>query len=106
MFSAALQSNLVGLTIIGVINSAIAAYYYLKIIVVMYMREAREEVPVLPIPVALGAALGITLAATFYLGVVPDRMLGFVQRSSQQLLRPERAAPEQTGRVGVAPTGP
>ena len=42
VFSAALQSNLVGLTIIGVINSAIAAYYYLRIIVYMYMRDERD----------------------------------------------------------------
>ena len=41
VFSAALQSNLVGLTIIGVINSAIAAYYYLRVIVYMYMRDER-----------------------------------------------------------------
>ncbi|MGC2198416.1 MAG: NADH-quinone oxidoreductase subunit N [Terriglobales bacterium] len=107
VFSAALQSNLVGLTIIGVINSAVAAYYYLKIIVVMYMREAREDVPVLSIPLALGAALGITLAATIYLGVVPDRMLAFVQQSAQQLLRPERAAgAEQPGSAGVARASP
>ena len=44
VFSAALQANLVGLTIIGVLNSAVGAYYYLRIIVVMYMREAREEI--------------------------------------------------------------
>ena len=41
VFSAALQANLVGLTIIGVINSAIAAYYYLRVIVYMYMRDER-----------------------------------------------------------------
>src|SRR5207302_10991344 len=39
VFSAALQNNLVWLTIIGVVNSAVAAYYYLRLIVVMYMRE-------------------------------------------------------------------
>src|SRR5207245_5523755 len=39
VFSAALQANLIGLTILGLINSGIAAYYYLRIIVVMYMRE-------------------------------------------------------------------
>ena len=39
VFSAATHSNLVVLTIIGVINSAIAAYYYLRIIVYMYMRD-------------------------------------------------------------------
>jgi NADH-quinone oxidoreductase subunit N len=86
VFSAALKSNLVWLTIIGVINSAIGAYYYLKIIVVMYMREAREEVPVLPLPPALAVALGITLAATIYLGVLPGRILDFVQQSAKQLV--------------------
>jgi NADH-quinone oxidoreductase subunit N len=102
VFSAALQSNVVWLTVIGVINSAIGAYYYLKIISVMYMREAREEVPVLPIPLALGTALGLSLAATVYLGVVPGRMLAFVQQSSQQLLQPEHAkAREQVGNAGT-----
>ncbi len=43
VFSAALQSNLVWLTIIGVINSAIAAYYYLRIIVYMYMRDEAQR---------------------------------------------------------------
>jgi NADH-quinone oxidoreductase subunit N len=86
VFSAALKSNLVWLTIIGVVNSAIGAYYYLKIIVVMYMREPREEVPVLPVPPALTAALAITLAATIYLGVLPGRILDFAQRSARQLV--------------------
>lgn len=81
VFSAALQQNLVGLVIIGVINSAIAAYYYLRIIVVMYMREPREEVPVAPIPVGLGFALGLSLAATIYLGVLPNRVLEYASRS-------------------------
>jgi NADH-quinone oxidoreductase subunit N len=81
VFSAALQQNLVGLVIIGVINSAIAAYYYLRIIVVMYMREPREEVPVAPIPLGLGFALGLSLAATIYLGVLPNRVLEYASRS-------------------------
>src|ERR1019366_8427034 len=50
VFTAALQSSLVGLTIIGVINSAIGAYYYLRIIVYMYMRDEREEVPMTRVP--------------------------------------------------------
>src|SRR2546422_2677823 len=44
VFSAALQANLVGLVIIGVLNSAVGAYYYLRVMVVMYMREPREEI--------------------------------------------------------------
>ncbi len=58
VFSAALQSNLVGLTIIGVINSAIAAYYYLRVIVYMYMRDERMEAPVARIPAGLGRRAG------------------------------------------------
>src|SRR5271167_2732836 len=44
VFSAALKSHLVGLTIIGVINSAIAAYYYLRVIVYMYMQDERGDI--------------------------------------------------------------
>jgi NADH-quinone oxidoreductase subunit N len=89
VFSAALQSGLVWLTIIGVVNSAIGAYYYLRLIVVMYMREPKEDVPLLPVSFPLGAAIGIALAATIYLGVLPDRVLSFVQESGKQLVQRE-----------------
>ncbi len=54
VLSAALKSNLVGLAIILVLNSAVGAYYYLRIIVAMYMREPRGEVPVTPLAPATG----------------------------------------------------
>jgi NADH-quinone oxidoreductase subunit N len=83
VFSAALQGShpLVGLVIIGVINSAVAAYYYLRVMVVMYMREPREDAPVAPVPAALGLALGLSLAATIYLGVLPNRVLQYAGRA-------------------------
>lgn len=81
VFTAAMQSNLVGLTIIGVINSAVAAYYYLRIIVFMYMREPRVEVPITPIPAGLGFALGLSVGATIYLGVQPTWVLDYARRS-------------------------
>ncbi len=87
VFSASLQSGLVWLTIIGVINSAIGAYYYLRLIVVMYMRDPQEEIPLRPVSYPLGVAIGITLAATIYLGVLPDRVLRFVQESGKQLVQ-------------------
>jgi NADH-quinone oxidoreductase subunit N len=87
VFSAALKSNLVGLTIIGVINSAIAAYYYLRVIVYMYMREERTEAPVARIPAGLGIGLAISLIATIYLGVLPGRVLEYTLRSAQDLMK-------------------
>jgi NADH-quinone oxidoreductase subunit N len=81
VFGAALQSNLVGLVVIGVINSGVAAYYYLRVIVFMYMREPRENIPVTPVPPGLGFALGLSLAATIYLGVQPTWILEYARRS-------------------------
>ncbi len=86
VFSAAVKANLIWLTIIGVVNSAIGAYYYLRIIVVMYMREARKEVPVTPIPLGLGLALAVSIAATLYLGILPNRVLQYAQQSAHDLL--------------------
>src|SRR5467141_233679 len=102
VLSAALKSNLVALTIIGVINSALGAYYYLKIIVMMYMRESRGEVPVTPVPVAAGLAIAMTLGATIYLGVLPGRVLGIAQRSAKQLLQPELPPPVDPSAVQVS----
>jgi len=87
VFSAALQANLVGLVIIGVLNSAVGAYYYLRVIVVMYMREPREEAPLPPVPTGLRAALTLTVFATIYLGILPGRVLEYASRSATELLR-------------------
>jgi len=91
VFSAALKANLIWLTLIGVVNSAIGAYYYLRIIVMMYMREARKPVPVTPVPFGLGFALTISIAATLYLGILPNGVLRYAQQSGRGLL-PQHAA--------------
>ncbi|HME34620.1 MAG TPA: NADH-quinone oxidoreductase subunit N [Candidatus Sulfotelmatobacter sp.] len=94
VFSAAVRSNLIWLTIIGVVNSAIGSYYYLRVIVVMYMREPRKPVPVTPVPFGLGLALAISIIATLYLGILPARVLQYVQQGAQQLLpQPAPAVP-------------
>jgi NADH-quinone oxidoreductase subunit N len=99
VFSAALKANLIWLTLIGVINSAVGAYYYLRIVVVMYMREARKEVPVTPIPLGVGLALVISVVITLYLGILPNRILQYAQQSAQALV-----APGQSGATGALRT--
>lgn len=86
VFNAALQSNLVGLTIIGVVNSAIAAYYYLRLIVVMYMREPAVEAPLEPVSPAMSAALVLAAIATIYLGVVPGKVVDSATHGARQLV--------------------
>jgi len=87
VFSAALQANLIGLTIIGVVNSAIAAYYYLRVLVYMYMRDERFEAPVSRIPAGLGVGIAISVITTIYLGVLPGRVLEYALRGAQDLLK-------------------
>ena len=83
VFSAAVKADLIWLTIIGVLNSGIGAYYYLRIIVMMYMRESRKEVPVTPVPFALRVALTACMLGTIYLGIFPGGMLQYAQESAQ-----------------------
>ncbi|HXZ79029.1 MAG TPA: NADH-quinone oxidoreductase subunit N [Terriglobales bacterium] len=87
VFQAAMQSHLVGLTIIGVINSAIASYYYLRVMVYMYMREPKSEVPCTPMAPALVVSLIACLVATIYLGVFPNRVLQYALQSAHELVK-------------------
>src|SRR5260370_12234791 len=82
---AALKSNLVGLAIILVLNSALGAYYYLRIIVMMYMREPRGEVPVTSVPAAARLAIAVCVLATLYLGVVPGPVVHYAPHTPHQL---------------------
>src|SRR5215813_560360 len=98
VFNAALKSNLVWLTIIGVINSGIASYYYLRLIVVMYMHDPHEEGRLaLPVPAPLAIALVISAAATIYLGLQPGPVLKYATHGAQQLL------PASSQAEGAAP---
>jgi NADH-quinone oxidoreductase subunit N len=89
VFSAALQGKLIWLTIIGVVNSAVASYYYLRVIVVMYMREPAGDVD-LPMPqVSSGISIALicTAAITIFLGVWPQGVIAYVNQSARDLLQ-------------------
>ncbi|RPI11836.1 MAG: NADH-quinone oxidoreductase subunit N, partial [Acidobacteriales bacterium] len=83
IFRAALRADLIWLTVLGLLTSAVAAYYYLRLIVVMYMHEPAEAAPQLP---ALGGALGAVLWASalgiLALGIYPAIVLEFVNHSA------------------------
>jgi NADH-quinone oxidoreductase subunit N len=84
IFKAALDANFLWLAILGLLNSAVAAYYYLRLIVVMYMQpapEGGESIPS-PAPGILIAAIG-GAAATVLLGVFPSSVLDFAGRASR-----------------------
>jgi NADH-quinone oxidoreductase subunit N len=87
VFNAALKADLVGITVIGLVNSAIAAYYYLRVIVVMYMRDSTDETPLPALPLSMTAAVSFSALVTIYLGVWPQSILGYAVKSAQDLMR-------------------
>jgi len=83
IFKAALESKLVWLAALGLLNSAVAAYYYLRILVVMYMQEPGEAaLEVQPLPLGLKAALIAPAAGILILGIFPAVLLEFAIRSA------------------------
>jgi NADH-quinone oxidoreductase subunit N len=84
IFKAALDSHLVWLTVLGLLNSAVAAYYYLRILVVMYMQEPGEATATLqPVGAGLSAALWASALGTLILGIFPSTVLNFAQSASR-----------------------
>lgn len=83
VFKAALDANLIWLTILGLLNSAVAAYYYLRIIVVMYMHDSTETTERLqPLGAGIKVALWLSAAATVILGIFPSFVLDFAGKSA------------------------
>jgi len=81
IFRAAIASKLVGLAVIGVINSAISVYYYLRVIVVMYMRESPEELPRVAVSPGVGSVVAVAVGGIILLGLKPDWII-YLARSS------------------------
>jgi NADH-quinone oxidoreductase subunit N len=81
IFKAAVNSHLIWLAVLMAINSVIGAYYYLRVIVVMYMREGSvEAMAAAPVrfPVAVNVVLAVTAIGTVYFGLFPNQVLNFI----------------------------
>jgi NADH-quinone oxidoreductase subunit N len=95
VFSAALQAGNVWLAVVGLLNSGVACFYYLRLLGSVYARsEPTQSHPkltpeTLPAPgtVSISAALGLTLAAaaTLLLGILPNRVLHLATSASTSL---------------------
>jgi NADH-quinone oxidoreductase subunit N len=84
-FTAAIHAGHVGLAIIGLANSGVACFYYLRLLLALYGRPAAEGARVVPmrkVAFPAGVALAATALATFGLGVAPAQLLHLVQRSA------------------------
>src|SRR5580765_1720195 len=81
VFKAAVNSHLIWLAVLMAINSVIGAYYYFRLIVVMYMREPNMQSGPAPalvsFPLTVNVVLFLTAAGTVYFGLFPNQVLSF-----------------------------
>jgi NADH-quinone oxidoreductase subunit N len=82
IFKAALEADLVWLAVLGLLTSVVAAYYYLRIMVVMYMHEPDDTSELPPLRGALAVTLYASALGTLLLGVFPSLLLDFVNKAA------------------------
>ena len=83
VFTAAVDADLIWLAVVGVINSVVSAYYYVRIIRVMFLQQPKSTERI-SVPPASWAALGLAGAAMVWMGIAP----GFVLELSQIAIGP------------------
>ncbi len=85
LFQAAVEANLVGLAIIGVLNSSVALYYYLVVIKVMYVDKGVDEDQAIAIPRPYAWVLGIASVVVLLLGVLPTQIIDWARSGAEAM---------------------
>ena len=80
VFSSAIQGRLFTLAVVAALNSAVAAFYYFKVVRLMYLTAPANREP-LPYSIPLIVVLLVTLAGTLALGIFPSPLIAFVERA-------------------------
>ena len=75
LFAAAVKADMIPLVVIAVLNAVISVYYYLRLVVNLYMRDAEEELIVDKPSAGLVAALLLALLGVIWLGVAPNSVV-------------------------------
>jgi NADH-quinone oxidoreductase subunit N len=84
LFSAAIESGYIWLAVIGVLNSAISLYYYVRLVVFMYLKKETMGSEPTANP-ALAFTLAVAVAATLAFGIYPRALFEIADRSAHTL---------------------
>ncbi len=84
VFKAAMQGGAAPLVIVGVVASGVAAYFYVRVIVLMFFTEPTADPPQVVVPSTLSKiAIAISAAATIVLGIMPQPLLDLCDSAAQ-----------------------
>jgi NADH-quinone oxidoreductase subunit N len=83
VFDAAIDGGAWPLAVVGAVFSAVAAFFYVRVIVLMYFSEPPDDAPTVAVPSALTTlAIAITAAATVAMGLVPGPVIDLAQEAA------------------------
>jgi NADH-quinone oxidoreductase subunit N len=85
VFKAAVDGGATPLVIVGVVSSAVAAFFYVRVIVVMFFSDPEPDGPTVVVNPATATAVTLGLAATVVLGVFPQPLLHLAGQAASQL---------------------
>jgi NADH-quinone oxidoreductase subunit N len=86
VFQAAIAGGATPLVIVGVLSSAIAAFFYVRVIVLMFFSDPVADGPEVVVPsLFTGTAVAVGAAATVVLGIVPAPLLSLASHAANQL---------------------
>lgn len=80
VFGVALKQGFYALVVVAVLNTAVSAYYYLRLIVVMFFRERTTEWTRPRVPASVALAIVLAVAGVLYLGLFPNSVIDAFQR--------------------------
>ncbi len=84
VFSAGVEGGATALVVVGVVSSAVTAFFYARVVVLMFFSEPLPDGPTVAVPSAFTAgAIALGLAVTVVLGVLPQPILDLAGRASQ-----------------------
>ena len=82
VFGAAVDAGYTWLVVVGMLSSAIAAFFYLRIMVVMYMQEREDDAPGVVVPALSGGVIALTAAATLGLGLAWGPLIDVAEKAT------------------------
>jgi NADH-quinone oxidoreductase subunit N len=86
VFQAAIAGGALPLVVVGVLSSAIAAFFYVRVIVLMFFSDPVPDGPEVVVPsLYTGTAVGLGAIATIVLGIVPEPVLSLANHAATQL---------------------
>ena len=85
VFTAAVNNGLMWLAIVGVVNSVISAYYYLRVVRVMFRGSNTQYVEKIISGMPVKVAILTSAAVTIYLGIGPSKLLGAAENAAKIL---------------------